>query len=65
MKNGYKKIPHYWWDFNRDTDQILVESDHPKFPVVGRFIIEGDSAEKEIDQELIDNGFNDYYFESE
>ena len=36
MNKGYKKIPSYWWDFGTN-DEIIVESDHPKFPVVGRF----------------------------
>lgn len=32
----YKKIPSFWWDFGGENT-IIVESDHPKFPVVGRF----------------------------
>lgn len=34
--NPYKKIPNFWWDFDQ-RNTIIVESDHPKFPVVGRF----------------------------
>ena len=31
-----KRVPSYWWDFEGD-DEIIVESDIQKMPVVGRF----------------------------
>ena len=31
-----KRVPKYWWDLEGD-DEIIVESDIPKMPVVGRF----------------------------
>lgn len=34
-----KKVPDYWWDF--EGDDIIVESDDDRFPVVGKFPING------------------------
>lgn len=34
--NKRKKVPSYWWDFE-DGNEVIVESDDDRFPVVGRF----------------------------
>ena len=31
-----KKVPRFWWDFDRDG-VVIVESDMDKYPVVARF----------------------------
>jgi len=40
-----KKVPYYWYDYEwsghrRDEEiyAVIVESDHPDFPIVARFI---------------------------
>ena len=53
MKKDYKKIPSYWWDFNGDDNEIIVESDHWKFPIVGRFkFIENDYGDRFADKAI-------------
>ncbi len=34
--DALKRVPSFWWDFKR-PDEIIVESDSDKYPVVGRF----------------------------
>jgi hypothetical protein len=46
---AFKKVPSFWWDFNRDTTEIIVESDDDKFPVIARYKIKGKYADKEIE----------------
>lgn len=29
-----KKVPNYWWDFDVNNNSILIESDHPKYPLI-------------------------------
>jgi hypothetical protein len=43
--NHYKKIPNYWWDFG-ENNTIIVESDHPKFPVVAAFSYDPEGGEE-------------------
>ena len=32
--NSYKKVPSYWWDFQNDCAEIVIESDHKDWPVL-------------------------------
>jgi len=32
----WKKVPSYWWDFEGE-DEVIIESDHLKYPIVARF----------------------------
>lgn len=45
MKTKSRQNPSYWWDFETD-DAIIVESDSPKFPVVGRFPFDPNGGEE-------------------
>lgn len=40
-----KKVPSYWWDFGGDNE-IIVESDSDKYPVVARFKYNQNIGEK-------------------
>lgn len=35
-KRQRKKVPSYWWDME-GNDEVIVESDDDRFPVVARF----------------------------
>ena len=37
-----KKVPKFWWDYEGDN-QVVVESDCGKYPIVGRFYHTGDA----------------------
>lgn len=42
--NVYKRVPTYWWDFewvNGKIENVVVESDHPHYPVVVRYAFSG------------------------
>jgi len=45
-----KKVPSFWWDFNGD-DEIIVESDNDKYPVVGIFKYDPNSGMEPTSQE--------------
>ena len=32
--NSYKKVPSYWWDFQNDCAEIVIESDHKNWPIL-------------------------------
>lgn len=34
-----KKVPRFWWDFTSDMKWIIVESEHPKYPIIRKFNI--------------------------
>ncbi len=44
------KIPSYWWDFENGVENIIVESDDDRFPVIARFKVISDNAMPIIDQ---------------
>lgn len=42
-KDGYKKVPSFWWDFEWDDKSktmtsVVVESDHPRYPIIAIFL---------------------------
>lgn len=39
-----KKVPSFWWDM--EGDEIIVESDCDKFPVVARFSFDPNDGEE-------------------
>jgi hypothetical protein len=48
---GKKVIPRYWWDFHWENGEIVsidVESDNENYPVVKRFFIDGEFADREV-----------------
>ena len=45
MKSYKKIVPQYWWDFERGTSMVIVESTHKKYPIVARFAVPKESLD--------------------
>lgn len=52
--SGKTTNPYFWWDYTKDTGAIVVESSHPKYPVLAMFDIGEDASPQiEMAQKLI------------
>jgi hypothetical protein len=43
-----KIVPRFWWDFIDDATYIIVQSDHPKYPILKKIKIPGLDATSQI-----------------
>lgn len=49
-----KRVPMFWWDFRYGPDQVIVESNDPRFPVVKEWAGHSISAQREAEKLLTD-----------
>lgn len=45
MKPPFNQPPKYWWEFGKEKNTVIVESDDDRFPIVGKFEYDPESVD--------------------